>query len=455
MNIRILNRDFQHPADGWYQIEAIGTHPNARANLVQIIDAEACEAMAAAFNREAAAPGFAGMLIDHEHFKHDEDKETIAYGWLMQLQNGADGLYGKIRWSGTGQKAVDDGDYRFFSTEYDPADMVVLNKGKKPKQVRPMKLDGLTLTNVNNNKGQKPITNRNMNAKLTADELRELFGDDAPVDKILNGDFVGHEFHGNQYGGGGGGGASGANRASKISQSANEASKEAEGSNDAGDHEIAAMAHNHAAAVHEKLGHADTAARHREIAAQHTAKARSMRGDTSPHNREFPTALGSPDHQQETNQNITMKKVLALLGLSADASEEAACAAVTKIINRNTELQNGQVEADLETYKNRFDPKQREFIKSLLVTNREKTVEFLKDQPELKTEKAPERVHNRNAAQPVDKDVGGNADTDTDNRAKINDAITALRAADPKLSYTKARDLVRNRQPGLFGIKPK
>ncbi len=162
MKVSILNRanDFEHPVDGWYQIEAKGRHPNARAGVVQIVDDEACAAIAAAFNREARAPGFPGMLIDIEHFKYNEEKETRSYGWLMALQNRADGLYGQIRWTGTGQKAVDDGDYRFFSTEYDPAKMTVLNKGSNPKQVRPTELAGLTLTNVNNNKGQKPITNR-------------------------------------------------------------------------------------------------------------------------------------------------------------------------------------------------------------------------------------------------------------------------------------------------------
>src|SRR5580658_6644744 len=163
MNTPILNRAFQHPADGWYQIEARGEHPNRRAGVVQVLDETACQSIVNRFNAEAERPGFAGMLIDHEHFKHDQDKETRGYGWLMRLQQRADGYYGQIRWTGTGQRAVDDGDYRFFSTEYDPADLEVVGAGrsdKKTKRVRPMRLDGLTLTNVNNNKGQKPITNR-------------------------------------------------------------------------------------------------------------------------------------------------------------------------------------------------------------------------------------------------------------------------------------------------------
>lgn len=159
MNATILNRDFEHPADGWYQIEPRGEHANRAAGIVQVIDDAATQAIVNRFNADAEKPGFAGMLVDHEHFKHDQDKESRAYGWLMKLQNRADGIYGQVRWTQTGKAAVDGGDYRFFSTEYDPADLKVLNSGKVRK-VRPLRLDGLTLTNSPNNKGGRPITNR-------------------------------------------------------------------------------------------------------------------------------------------------------------------------------------------------------------------------------------------------------------------------------------------------------
>jgi phage I-like protein len=162
MNARILNRDFTHPADGFYQIEAKGDHPNRAANVVQVIDEEAITAIVNRFNADAKAGALSQgseMLIDIEHFKDQPDKESRAYGWLQELKNRADGIYGRIRWTGTGKEAVDGGDYRFFSTEYGPGDVKFLNDGK-PRRVRPLRLDGLTLTNMNNNKGQKPITNR-------------------------------------------------------------------------------------------------------------------------------------------------------------------------------------------------------------------------------------------------------------------------------------------------------
>lgn len=160
MNPPILNREFQHPSDGWYNIEPKGEFPNTDSNVVQIIDETALSSIANQFNAEAAKPNFAGMLIDHEHFRHQSDQETRAYGWLTKVQNRVDGLYGQIRWTNTGKAAVDGGDYRFFSTEYFPNDLTILNREGSPRRVRPMRLGGLTLTNDPNNKGAKPITNR-------------------------------------------------------------------------------------------------------------------------------------------------------------------------------------------------------------------------------------------------------------------------------------------------------
>jgi phage I-like protein len=125
------------------------------------------------------------MLIDHEHFREQPDKETRAYGWLLQLQDRKDGIYGRIRWSKTGKEAVDGGDYRFFSTEYDSKDLEEVNsapshaeaaapKGEgTARRVRPLRLDGLTLTNMNNNRGQKPITNRDLNGSAETPQRTE------------------------------------------------------------------------------------------------------------------------------------------------------------------------------------------------------------------------------------------------------------------------------------------
>ena len=157
MLAQILNRHFQQPADGWYMIEPKGEHPHAATGLTLVIDQPALSSIAQRFNGEAAAQGdsFPGLLVDHEHFSHSADKETRAFGWLTALQARPDGLYGQVRWTGTGRAAVDGGDYRFFSSEYLRADCQDAGGGK----LRPTRLAGLTLTNRPNNKGGKPITN--------------------------------------------------------------------------------------------------------------------------------------------------------------------------------------------------------------------------------------------------------------------------------------------------------
>lgn len=176
----ILNRDaatggFKHPADGWYQIEARGEHPNRAAGVIQVIDDEAAQSIVNRFNADAQAGTLRHgneLLIDHEHFSAQPDQETRAFGWLEQLQNRDDGIYGRIRWTATGKAAVDGGDYRFFSTEYDPKDLKVLNSGAA-KRIRPLRLDGLTLTNMFNNRGQKPITNRTVGASRCDDRTAQ------------------------------------------------------------------------------------------------------------------------------------------------------------------------------------------------------------------------------------------------------------------------------------------
>lgn len=177
MKTAILNTLFQHPADGWYQIEAKGRHPNRAAGVVQVIDDTAAEAIVRRFNTEAAAGRLRHgqeMLVDHEHFRDQPNQETRAYGWLQELRHRPDGIYGRIRWTATGRPAVDGGDYRFFSTEYDVRDLEPVAGPAEAggRAVRPLRLDGLTLTNMNNNRGQRPITNKEISADASAPVVR-------------------------------------------------------------------------------------------------------------------------------------------------------------------------------------------------------------------------------------------------------------------------------------------
>ena len=122
MKQTILNREFKLSADGWYQIETPGEHANDEAGVSQVIDNASVASIVNRFNKDAddyehrTGKPFPGMLIDHEHFKHQTDKESVAYGWLMRLENRNGVPFGQINWTNTGKPAVEGGDYRFFST---------------------------------------------------------------------------------------------------------------------------------------------------------------------------------------------------------------------------------------------------------------------------------------------------------------------------------------------------
>ena len=92
MNALIVNRDtFQMPEDGWFQLAPLGEFSHASAGVVQVVDVEACTAMAARFKADAAVENFAGLLVDFDHFSLDDRARSEAAdklltgGFLRQL----------------------------------------------------------------------------------------------------------------------------------------------------------------------------------------------------------------------------------------------------------------------------------------------------------------------------------------------------------------------------------
>ncbi|MCC5847469.1 MAG: hypothetical protein JJU29_05175 [Verrucomicrobia bacterium] len=185
----ILNREsFSLPEDGWYHVAPLGVFPHAASGVVQVVDAEACGAMAAAFGVEAAARNFAGLLIDFDHFSLDAGNKSEAAGWITALEarvegyglkvagsggeevagsrlrgNGSQdlGLWAEIRWSDTGEAAVRGGRYRFLSPVWSRSDCVDLGDGR----VRPVRLLNAAVTNDPNLKGLVPLSNRGQRAE--------------------------------------------------------------------------------------------------------------------------------------------------------------------------------------------------------------------------------------------------------------------------------------------------
>jgi phage I-like protein len=182
LEMLILNRDFEMPVDGFYQIAPLGEFPHACAGVIQVIDEEACVAMAARFAADAAVAHFAGLLIDFDHFSMQGGQRSEAAGWIVALEartqesgvrsqesegrkDGAagtprptqsnNGLWAQIRWSDLGEEAVKGGRYRFLSPVWAREDCVDLGNGR----VRPVRLLNAAVTNDPNLKGIRPLSN--------------------------------------------------------------------------------------------------------------------------------------------------------------------------------------------------------------------------------------------------------------------------------------------------------
>lgn len=163
MRIPICNRDNALPADNWYQIEVCGvwpagTWPDGRPRR-QVIDQKAITSIVNRFRAEAAAAGanFAGLLVDLDHLSHDHENSTEAWAWLREVDVRDGQLWGRLDLTDLGEPAVRNRRVKWFSTEYDLSDLEDLGNG----DVRPLRLAGLAFTNRPNNRGGRPISNRN------------------------------------------------------------------------------------------------------------------------------------------------------------------------------------------------------------------------------------------------------------------------------------------------------
>jgi phage I-like protein len=158
-----LPTNFQPAPDGWFHIAPHGTFPHP-TGAMQVIDAEACEAMLGTFREEARQANFPGLLVDFDHSSHDPAQPTTAAGWIGGLEHRGDGLYAQIRWSDLGHQALTGGRYRLASPVWNRADCdqwtAPATDGREVVHLRPRRLDRLALTNDPNLPGLMPLSNR-------------------------------------------------------------------------------------------------------------------------------------------------------------------------------------------------------------------------------------------------------------------------------------------------------
>ena len=153
MNL-LLNKKFELPADGWFQVVPVGTFEHS-SGIRQLIDKTACEAIVNRFLQDAQAPSFGGILVDYDHFSLDTEKPSEAAGWIINLLNRDDGVYAQIRWAGDGEAKVVSGAYRYVSPVFNRDDCETVGTA-----LRPLRLCTVALTNDPNMKCIKPLSNR-------------------------------------------------------------------------------------------------------------------------------------------------------------------------------------------------------------------------------------------------------------------------------------------------------
>ena len=146
---------FALPEDGWFNIATRGEWPHKPTGLVQVLDDEAIAAIIDAFVKFKAEPNWPGVLIDFDHQSLDQDKPTVAAGWIVALEDRSNGLWAQVRWSDIGRKSIEGGRYRFISPVWRSSDCARLDGDR----IRPLKLMNCAVTNDPNIKGLFPLSN--------------------------------------------------------------------------------------------------------------------------------------------------------------------------------------------------------------------------------------------------------------------------------------------------------
>jgi phage I-like protein len=148
-------------AKRWIQIAPLGEYPHP-AGVVQVIDAPAIAAMAAAFDPARKA------LIDFDHYSDlsnaqrtaieeaDVSLPSEAAGWIEALDARPDGLYGLADMTPEGEMAIRNGEYRFLSPVWLRRDCEDAGQDR----LRPKRLHKIGLTNEPNIRDLRPLVNR-------------------------------------------------------------------------------------------------------------------------------------------------------------------------------------------------------------------------------------------------------------------------------------------------------
>ena len=142
--------DKQRTPAEWQHIARPGEWSHSGTGTVLVTDHTAFEAIVANFaKRRDENKNFAGLLVDQDRFSLDAAKPSEAYGWLVDMEARADGLWGRIRWTDIGEQALVGGRYRYLSPVWLMSDCEVIDGDK----VRPLKMQSVAVTNAQGEEG--------------------------------------------------------------------------------------------------------------------------------------------------------------------------------------------------------------------------------------------------------------------------------------------------------------
>lgn len=146
-----LRSRFEPLQGDWLQLAPLGDFPHAKG--IQRVDKAGVEAMVRHFNSFmgrlgrwfAGVPFYAGHPDAPSLAREYPDKK--AYGWIMELEARADGLYGKPKWSAAGRELIEGAHYKYFSPYWEAEEIRTEGGGKA---FRPTRLLSVGFTNQPN-----------------------------------------------------------------------------------------------------------------------------------------------------------------------------------------------------------------------------------------------------------------------------------------------------------------
>jgi hypothetical protein len=153
---------FSLPDDGWFHIATPGEWPHKPTGLLQVLDDDAMQSIVSYFKECSHQDNWPGVLIDFDHQSLDQDKPSVAAGWIIDLDQRPNGIWARIRWSDLGQKSIEGGRYRFISPVWRSTDCAMLGEDR----IRPLKLMNCAVTNDPNIKGLFPLSNADTTVPL-------------------------------------------------------------------------------------------------------------------------------------------------------------------------------------------------------------------------------------------------------------------------------------------------